>query len=45
MQLEQVIQKDLDIPSSCRLRVYLHGPLEVWKRDGASPWKLVGKDA
>lgn len=34
-----------DIPLSCRLRVCLYGPLEVWKRDGASPWKLVGKDA
>ena len=39
MQLEQ------DIPSSCRLRVYVHGPLEIWKRDASSTWHLVEKEA
>ncbi|HZS76005.1 MAG TPA: BTAD domain-containing putative transcriptional regulator [Ktedonobacteraceae bacterium] len=39
MQLEQ------DIPSSCRLRVYVHGPLEVWKRNASSTWHLVEKEA
>ncbi len=45
LQVEQVIQKDLDIPSSCPLRVFVHGPLEVWKREASGTWKLVGKDA
>ena len=45
LQVEQVIQQDVDYASSCRLRVFVHGPLEVWKREGSSPWKLVGKDA
>jgi DNA-binding SARP family transcriptional activator len=45
MQVEQVRQNDLDIPSSCRLRVFLHGPLEVWKREDSGVWKLVDKDA
>ncbi|MBV9689515.1 MAG: hypothetical protein JO202_07370 [Ktedonobacteraceae bacterium] len=39
------MQHYLDIPLSCRLRVYLYGPLEVWKRDASDTWKLVGKDA
>jgi DNA-binding SARP family transcriptional activator len=39
MQLEQ------DIPPSCRLRVFLHGPLELWKREASGAWKLVEKDA
>jgi DNA-binding SARP family transcriptional activator len=45
LQLEQVIQKDLAIPSSCRLRVFVHGPLQVWKREASGTWRLVGKDA
>jgi DNA-binding SARP family transcriptional activator len=45
MQLEQVIQLEQDIPFSCRLRAYLHGPLEVWKREASGAWKLVGRDA
>ena len=40
-----MIQKNLDIPSSCRLRVFVHGPLEVWKREASGAWKLVDKDA
>ena len=40
-----MIQKYLDIPSSCRFRVFVHGPLEVWKREASGTWKLVGKDA
>lgn len=39
MQLEQ------DIPPSCRLRVFLHGPLGVWKREASGSWKLMEKDA
>jgi DNA-binding SARP family transcriptional activator len=45
MQVEQVRQKDVDIPSSCRLRVFIHGPLEVWRREASDAWKLVDKDA
>lgn len=45
LQVEQVRQKDGDLPSSCRLRVFVYGPLEVWKRDASDTWKLVGKDA
>lgn len=45
LQLEQVIQKDLDLPSSCRLCVFLHGPLEVWKREDSGVWKQVDKDS
>jgi DNA-binding SARP family transcriptional activator len=45
MQVEQVKQKDMDIPSSCRLRVFLYGPLEVWKREDSGTWKLVDKAA
>jgi DNA-binding SARP family transcriptional activator len=44
LQLEQVRQKDSDIPSSCRLRVFVHGPLEVWKREASGAWRLVDKD-
>ncbi len=45
LQLEQVRQKDSDIPSSCRLRVFVHGPLEAWKREASGAWRLVDKDA
>jgi len=38
MQLEQ------DIPDSALVRVYLLGPLEIWKRDPSGTWKLVTKD-
>ncbi len=30
---------------SCRYRIYLHGPLEVWKREVSGTWKLVEKEA
>jgi DNA-binding SARP family transcriptional activator len=45
MQLEQVKQKDLDIPASCCLRVFVYGPLEVWEREASGTWKQVNKDA
>ncbi|HEU5382253.1 MAG TPA: BTAD domain-containing putative transcriptional regulator [Ktedonobacteraceae bacterium] len=38
MQLEQ------DIPASALVRVYLLGPLEIWKKDPSGTWKLVPKD-
>ncbi len=37
MQMEQ------DIPASALVRVYLLGPLEIYKRDSAGTWKLVSK--
>ncbi len=37
MHLEQ------GISLSCRCRVYLHGPLEAWKREASGTWKLVEK--
>src|SRR6266704_1092708 len=45
MQVEKAIQVEQDIPSSCRLRVCLHGPLEVWKRTADGAWKPVEKEA
>ncbi len=39
MRLEQ------DIPPSCDLRVFLYGPLEVWKRTADGIWKPVEKEA
>ncbi len=39
------MQAEQDIPSSCRVRVFLYGPLEVWKREVSGTWKLVEKDA
>jgi tetratricopeptide (TPR) repeat protein len=38
MQLEQ------NIPSSVLVRVYVLGPLEIWKKDPSGTWKLVSKD-
>jgi DNA-binding SARP family transcriptional activator len=38
MQVEQ------DLPASVVVRVYLLGPLEVWKKDSSGTWKLVSKD-
>jgi DNA-binding SARP family transcriptional activator len=40
-----VIQLEQDIPSSCRLRVFLYGPLEVRKRTADGTWKPVEKEA
>jgi DNA-binding SARP family transcriptional activator len=40
----KVMQVEQDIPPSCRLRVCLHGPLEVWKRTADGAWKLVEKE-
>lgn len=45
VQVEQVNQNDWDLPSSCRLRVVVHGPLQVWKRDPSGAWKQVDKEA
>jgi DNA-binding SARP family transcriptional activator len=36
---------EMDLPASCRLRVSLYGPMEVWKRDDAGVWQLVEKEA
>ncbi len=38
MQMEQ------DIPASALVRVYLLGPLEVYKQDQSGTWKLVPED-
>lgn len=38
MQVEQ------DIPASVSVRVYVLGPLEIWKKDSAETWKRVTKD-
>lgn len=45
MQQESVIRQYLAIPPICRLRVFLHGPLEVWKRVDADVWQPVSRDA
>lgn len=44
-QGEHVIRKDMDIASSCHLCAFLHGPLEVWKREASGSWNLVDKEA
>lgn len=33
-----------DIPASVLVRVYILGPLEIWKKDPSGTWKLVSKD-
>src|SRR5947207_12939203 len=38
MQVEQ------DISASALVRVYVLGPLEIWKKDPSGTWKLVPKD-
>jgi hypothetical protein len=38
MQVEQ------DIPASVVVRVYVLGPLEIWKKDSSGTWKRVSKD-
>lgn len=38
MQLEE------DVPASAQVRVYILGPLEIWKRDSSGAWKLIPKD-
>ncbi|MGH2479867.1 MAG: AfsR/SARP family transcriptional regulator, partial [Ktedonobacteraceae bacterium] len=38
MQMEQ------DIPASVVVRVYVLGPLEIWKKDPSGIWKLLTKD-
>lgn len=38
MQMEQ------DIPASVVVRVYLLGPLELWKKDPSGAWKVVPKE-
>lgn len=35
--------QDQDIPSSCQVRVYLFGPLEVLKREAGGIWKPIEK--
>ncbi len=39
------MQLEPDIPPSNRLRVCLHGPLEVWKRTDDGTWKPIEKEA
>jgi two-component SAPR family response regulator len=39
------MQLGQDIPLSCHLRVFLYGPLEVWKRTADGTWKPVEKEA
>src|SRR5581483_12015243 len=41
---KHVMQVEQDIPASTLVRVYLLGPLEIWKRDPSGTWKLVTKD-
>src|SRR5581483_2955119 len=41
---KHVMQLEQDIPDSALVRVYLLGPLEIWKRDPSGTWKLVTKD-
>ncbi|MEO6887648.1 MAG: hypothetical protein ABI456_01390 [Ktedonobacteraceae bacterium] len=38
MQLQQ------DIPASCRLWVFVHGPLAVWRRSAEDAWEPVEKE-
>jgi DNA-binding SARP family transcriptional activator len=38
---KKVMQMEQDIPASALVRVYLLGPLEVYKRDQSGSWKLV----
>jgi DNA-binding SARP family transcriptional activator len=38
---KNVMQLEQDIPASVLVLVYLLGPLEVYKRDASSAWKLV----
>ncbi|HEU5230706.1 MAG TPA: BTAD domain-containing putative transcriptional regulator [Ktedonobacteraceae bacterium] len=38
------MQFEEDIPPSCQLRVCLHGPLDVWKRQSDGTWHLVEKE-
>ncbi|HEU5382432.1 MAG TPA: BTAD domain-containing putative transcriptional regulator [Ktedonobacteraceae bacterium] len=38
------MQVEKDIPASVVVRVYLLGPLEIWKKDPSGTWKLVPKD-
>lgn len=38
MQVEQ------DFPASVLVRVYVLGPLEIWKKDPSGTWKLISKD-
>jgi DNA-binding SARP family transcriptional activator len=40
----QVMQVEQDIPDSTLVRVYLLGPLEIWKKDPSGTWKPVSKD-
>jgi DNA-binding SARP family transcriptional activator len=41
---KKVMQMEQDIPASALVRVYLLGPLEIYKRDSSGTWKLVTKD-
>src|SRR5581483_5219306 len=40
----QVMSVEQDLPASVVVRVYLLGPLEIWKKDSSGTWKLVSKD-
>lgn len=37
------MQVELDIPASAQVRVYVLGPLELWKKDASGAWKQVPK--
>ncbi len=39
------MQAEQESAPSCRLRVYLYGPLEVWKREVSGTWTRVEKGA
>jgi hypothetical protein len=39
-----VMHVEQDIPPSALVRVYVLGPLEIWKRDSSGTWKLVPKE-
>ncbi|MBX5459322.1 MAG: hypothetical protein IRZ31_20710 [Thermogemmatispora sp.] len=44
-QDHQRVSHESHVPPSCRLRVYLYGPLEVWKRNPDGSWSLLDKAA
>lgn len=39
------MQQAQNMPLSCRYRVFLHGPFEVWKRETSDTWHLIEKEA
>ncbi len=45
LQDDRTTHHERNVPPSCRLRVYLYGPLEVWKRNQDGSWRLLEKAA